>query len=92
MAEANGKNQEGISKSTKTPEYHLKEMMRKNLCETGFPSAKVDEVVKSSAAPGEGLFKAYFDMLKGDIKDIIRDDKDYVEAKDKKIYEFLDKL
>jgi hypothetical protein len=92
MAEANGKNQEEISKSSKTPEYHIKELIRKNLCETGFPSAKVDECVKSAVAPGEDLFKAYYDMLKGDIKDRLRDDKDYGEARDKKIYDCLDKL
>jgi hypothetical protein len=64
------------------------------LIESGYPSAKVDEVLKDIGGVPQGLVESYITLLKEDIKTRIKDDKDYKDSQDKgsKQFEFLDKL
>lgn len=70
-------------------------MIRRNLIQTGYPSARVDEVMATVHEMPESLVKAYYDMVREDIKERLRNDPDYQEksgSDGKSPYEYLDKL
>jgi hypothetical protein len=75
-------------------EDHVRQRIRRNIIDAGFPSAKVDEVMSNVHNLPETLVQAYYNMVRDDIKTRIQSDEDYQEKKNepKKPYEYLDKI
>lgn len=74
----------------------MKDKIRKSLIDSGFATAKVDEVFKDLDKLPEELVNSYIDMSKQEVKDRLAKDEDYQEIKKSDHttlnYEYLDKF
>lgn len=68
----------------------MRQVLRGALTKVGFPSAKVDEVMSNVEALPESLVASYYDMVRDEIRDRLRQDDDF-EAKHAS-YSNLEKL
>lgn len=57
-----------MKKNPHFKEEFVRQKIRRNLMDAGYPQAKVDEVMGTVQGMPESLVTAYFDMLKEDIK------------------------
>jgi hypothetical protein len=56
----------------------VRQVLRGALTKVGFPSAKVDEVMSSVEALPDSLVSAYYDMVRDEIRDRLRQDDDFL--------------
>ena len=72
----------------------VKDKITRSLIDTGYPSAKVDEVFKDITDLPQSLVDSYLKMCRENFKEILENNDDYQDIKTKggKQYPHLDKL
>lgn len=73
---------------------NLKEKIRMALIDSGYPSAKVDDVFKEVSEMPSELVESYYEMLKENIKQRLHKDPDFKDIKKNRPgqYDHLDKF
>jgi len=71
------KTQEDKVNESKSKSDYLKEKLRRALIDSGYPTSKVDEVLKEEVESlPENLIELYFQVLKEEVKESVRDNAD----------------
>lgn len=67
----------------------VRDRIRRSLIDSGYPTAKVDEVFKEVEKIPDELVESYVELLKENVKERLDIDEDYKDAKNNSKYEYL---
>lgn len=84
-----------LSNKVGDKEAHVRARVRANLMSSGFPQAKVDEVMGTIEKLPDSLVSSYYEMIREDLKNRIQNDPDYRDKKRQNgstPYNYLDQL